>query len=622
MEAESDRIYERPPGGKILADVERMHPGKGHPRILFTNDSMGKLRVHIRENSFMKESWQEVLKLADQYVASEETKYCKERHRLLGQCRKVEMAAICLGLAWQVTGDPIYAERLWKEIYYCCKVWPDWNSYHFLDTGEASMGVAIAYDWLYSYWTPEQKEIMEHAILERGIHTILEDYLDLPRERASGAGKGWLGYHNNWSFICTGSVLTAALAICDEKKEYARDCAVMMGMGIREVEGVLSTYAPDGGFIEGTGYWAYANLYLAFFGKALLSAAGTDYGLLKTQGLSKTAFFNFDMLGPGGTFNFSDTSGDGISPVCLWFADFYREPGLLTLYQKVRQKIRNNAADRVYELLFYAPWMEQESYEVSCFSYYRRVETVTIRNSWDLERGYFIGLHAGENGISHYHMDCGSFVLDMGGIRFAMDPGRGTYNEEGGYYRYRYSAQGHNTWVIQPGEALSQNPKAVTKIIRYGWGEKTAFAVADITDAYKENVRKLHRGIMATDNRKVFVVQDEIVSDTPVEAYWQMHTGAQIELLPGGKQALLEKEGKKIVVTLLTDNDAVFEVRECIPYAGTPNFPVSDREEGVVKLVLHFEGITEERVAVEFRDWEAGMKSIEAVYPLEEWKEE
>ncbi len=619
-------IYERPNGGKMIADIVALHPHNDHPRILFTQATMDVFLQNVAENDFMAGKWALLQNRAEEYLTQEPCSYIKMRHRLTVH-EQVQEIMLCLSMAWIITRDERYAKRLWDEIYHCCVVWPNWNPYHFIDTGIVSLGVAVAYDWLYDYWSPEQREVMETAIMDRAVTTILEDYLDLPRERASGVSPGWLGYGNNWSFLCSANIMAAVAAICDEKEEYLPRCAAVLQHGIREMENVLSTYGPDGGYIEGPHYWGVANTYLAYFGMTLTSAFGKDYGLFHTPGLDMTGLFNYDMMGPAGSFNFSDGPASyAVVPESLWFARQFQQSHIQAMYRIAHDKLGvcgKNTMAYFKELLYYSPEMERVQFQPLKESYYRRVETVTMRDSWDMDTGYFVGLHAGENGIAHYHMDCGTFVLDMHGKRFAQDLGYGTYGEPGLWFRYRYSAQGHNTWVINPDERDSQRPNAKTEIIAHQFNAASGYAIADLSDAY-EDAEQLLRGVLAAENRQVFLIQDEIKTKRPSEAYWQMHTAAQIEIMPGGKQAVLTLGDDCVLVSLLTENNAVFEIHPAMPYPGTPYYPVSDSDEATPKLILHFSGLIQEQVAVEFRYFHKG-KEIPAqhlpVHPLKLWDE-
>lgn len=621
----ADLIYERPSGEKIVSDVKTKNPNRAHPRILFDGDGLEKLKKQAVENKYMASRAAEVIETADKYLDIEPREYIKIGHRLLESSREVLKRVINLGLAYYLTGDTKYADRVWTEASYFCTKWPDWSNYHFLDTGEATAAAAIAYDWLYDYWTDDQRLILETAIVERGINGIMEDYLDiLPRERASGVSPGWTGYQNNWSFVCSGGVGMGALAICDSKPEYEQICAQMLGIAIQEMEGTLKTYAPDGGFIEGTSYWDYASRYLAYITSSLIASTGNDYGYLKTPGLDSTAYFIFDMLGPGGTFNYSDSgAGNAITSTPLWYARVFGDADLQAMFVQKKQELGLSSATAYQELLWYSPELEGGSASDRTDSYYRQVETMAIKDSLSLDDGNYIALHAGENGISHYHMDCGTFIFDMNGKRFALDLGNGTYNESGGYFRYRYSAQGHNTWVINPDDSLTQSTTAFTEIKRFESNKYEGYAIADISDAYKGKLDSLQRGIYAAECKSVFVVQDELKSRMGAEAYWQMHTTADIQILDGGKQALLTIDDDQVLATLLTDNDAGFEIRESMPYDGTPYYAVSDSDAHTKKLVIHLTNVTDERVAVEFQHLFKGEPLPEnhvEVKPLDEWE--
>lgn len=46
---------------------------------------------------------------------------------------------------------------------------PDWNPQHYLDVAEMTCAFAIGYDWLYDYWSDEQKAFLAQKIYEYGL---------------------------------------------------------------------------------------------------------------------------------------------------------------------------------------------------------------------------------------------------------------------------------------------------------------------------------------------------------------------------------------------------------------------------------------------------------------------
>ena len=72
-----------------------------------------------------------------------------------------------LGLLYRLEGKPAYAERAWQELDAAAR-FPDWNPRHFLDTAEMTHAFAVAYDWLYDSWTPEQRALLRQAMVGEG----------------------------------------------------------------------------------------------------------------------------------------------------------------------------------------------------------------------------------------------------------------------------------------------------------------------------------------------------------------------------------------------------------------------------------------------------------------------
>lgn len=73
----------------------------------------------------------------------------------LSSANTVQANIMTCAFAYCIDGEEKYAQRVYGEIQNAAS-WPDWNPKHFLDTSAIIGGFAIAYDWLYDYWTSEQ----------------------------------------------------------------------------------------------------------------------------------------------------------------------------------------------------------------------------------------------------------------------------------------------------------------------------------------------------------------------------------------------------------------------------------------------------------------------------------
>lgn len=203
------------------------------------------------------------------------------------------------------------------------------------------------------------------------------------------------------------------------------------------------------------------------------------------------------------------------------------------------------------------------------------------------------------NGAPHGDLDIGSFVLDANGVRWASDLGSEDYNlpgfwemgEEGRRWTYyRKRTEGHNSIVINPSAMPEQKVTAVSKIVKFEDNrEQGAYAIADMTEAYKDSVVSAQRGVALLDGRRQFLVQDEIQAKLPSELYWFMHTKAQINIEPDGKTAVLSSGGQRLQVQLLAPAEAAFSVMDAVPLSTSPNPEGQTVNTGMKKLTIHLQ---------------------------------
>ena len=92
----------------------------------------------------------------------------------------------------------------------------------------------------------------------------------------------WTQSEYNWNQVCNGGLAIGALAIADEAPQIASE---VVAQAVASTPIALASYAPDGGWAEGPGYWIYATRYTVALLAALESALGTDFGLSDSPGL-------------------------------------------------------------------------------------------------------------------------------------------------------------------------------------------------------------------------------------------------------------------------------------------------------------------------------------------------
>src|SRR5439155_19798886 len=96
----------------------------------------------------------------------------------------------------------------------------------------------------------------------------------------------------------------------------------------KSIAAPMSSFAPDGGWPEGPGYWNYATRYTVFYIAAAQTALGNDLGLSAYEGFDKTGFFRIHTTGPTGkAFNFADGAEfPGNASAMFWLARRFNEP--------------------------------------------------------------------------------------------------------------------------------------------------------------------------------------------------------------------------------------------------------------------------------------------------------
>jgi len=587
------------------------HLKKEHPRLLLRSADLDRIQ-RLRQSDPLIRRWADLLhQEADRICNQPTSQYVlPDGKRLLATSRRVLHRVYTLALIYRLDPQPKYLRRAWQELEAAAR-FKDWNPRHFLDTAEMSHAFAIGYDWLYDQWTPQQRKVLQTALIEKGLKPALQVYR---------RGGWWAKSRFNWNQVCNGGIGLGALAILDQEPAL---CTEILNHAVQSIRIAMGEFAPDGAWPEGPGYWNYATRYNCAFLAGLESAVGTDWNLSQMPGFAQTGWFPIYVTGPlGRTFNFAD-GGDGSlrAPQMFWLARKFHQP-LFAWHA------RTYAAPAPQDLLWYVPTKTDPiRARLPLDRYFRHTEIVTMRTAWLDPKATFVGFKAGDNRFNHSHLDLGTFVLDAQGRRWAVDLGSDNYNLPQYFGRlrwtyYRLRAEGHNTLVLNPSSGPDQDPKAATQIIRFQSKPQTAFALADLTAAYAKDASRVWRGIRLDRRNQSVLVQDEVTFRKPGELWWFLHTPAQITLTSDRRTAILRQEKDQLLVKILSPASAKFQILKPQPLPTSPHPKGQRTNRGIQKLAIHLQHIDSVRLGVLLSPVEKKKSSKEktpTLIPLENW---
>jgi len=574
----------------------------GHPRLIAVDEDWARIRKLTEEDTGARKIRDRLYERAVAVLDEPPVEHKLTGPRLLRVSRQCLDRVYTLAAVYRLTGEKRFAERARKELL-AAGGFPDWNPSHFLDTAEMTHALAIGYDWLYDELSDGDRAALREAITEKGLKQALPFYQEQ---------RWWVTVSHNWNQVCNGGITIGALAVADEEPELA---GYIVSEALESIRRPMGSYAPDGGWDEGPGYWHYATSYNVFFLAALETAVGNTFGLTELPGFDRAGFFRMYFVSPTGlTFNYADAHDRaGSAPEMLWLARRFDRP-LFAWHQRRRMGRRPSALD----LLWYRKVGEGPvAAGLPLDAFFEGVDVVFFRSAWEDREAIFVGFKGGDNRANHSHLDLGSFVLDAGGRRWAVDLGPDDYNLPGywsprtRYRYYRLGTSSHNT-ITFAGE--NQDYRAKAPIVGFGSKPELAWAVADLSEAYAERAGSVRRG-MALIDRKHVLIQDEVSTEDETDIVWTMLTPAEVTL--AGSRAVLAQDDWRLEARIVEPEGVEFEV-------GPASAPEPQAQQPEVKVLsIRVPGRAgKQRLAVlltPYRKGEAGAAELPAIMPLEDW---
>jgi len=557
-------LFLLPLRAESLDPLETLH--KDHPRLIARDADIARIRSLIPRDPLARSLYDRLLEEAATIETAEPVEYKLIGPRLLQQSRRCLDRVYTLALLWRLDGARRYRDRAVRELR-AAAGFPDWNPSHFLDTAEMTHAFAIGYDWLYPSLSADERAWIREALVKKGFDAALPFY----QQRRS-----WVLARHNWNQVCNGGIGIGALAVADEEPEKSRE--VLRG-AFRSLPLAMASYAPDGGWAEGPGYWHYATRYNVYFLAALETALGTAFTLPEMLGFDRAGHFRVYFAGPTNrTFNYAD-AGDsvGTAPEMFWLARKFNEP--VYSWHERRQVERSRRADPLDLVWLETAERSPREARWPLDEVYRGVNVAFLRSAWEDPNAIFVGVKGGDNRANHSQLDLGTFVLDANGVRWATDLGPDGYNlpQYFGKLRwtyYRLRTESHNTVLI---DQENQDPKAEARITDFQSSPDLARVTIDLTQAYAPKLTS-HRRTVELVKRREVVIRDQIEAAQPVEALWGMVTEAEVAL--EGRRARLTKDGRTVSAEIRSPAEARFDIVSTRPPAP------QHQNDGTRKLVV------------------------------------
>lgn len=512
---------------------------KEHPRLLLGGGEENLIKFSIQRNPEFKKIDSYIKQVADNLLLEKPLVFKKKGKRLLAVSREAFTRLYYLSYSYRMTKDKKYLNRAELELNSLSN-FESWNPSHFLDVGEMCMAVAIAYDWLYDDLKETTKQNVRKAIVEKAFApSYIKEY------------SWFLERHNNWNSVCNAGLVYGALAIFEEEKEQS---VAIIERALISNKLPLKAYGPDGNYPEGPGYWNYGTSFQVMLTVALESALGSDKGLSNAPGFLQSAYYMLFSAGTSGKyFNYSDCGlAAEASSSMFWFANKLNDPSLIYLEIPLinsgayTSPDKSNAERFLPNTLVFGKNLTLSKIKTpskNTFTGAGITPVTLVRTSWNDGEGKYLGIKGGKASDAHGHMDQGTFVYDVGNIRWAMDFGLQSYitleskgvdlwNMSQNSQRwdvFRYNNLNHNTLTIN-NQRHNANERA--EIINNYNTKKEKGAEVDLTAVLNLNneLKSATRKAIIVNN-DYLKIEDQIeTNDKSVDLRWNMVTPANAEI--------------------------------------------------------------------------------------------
>lgn len=553
------------------------------PRLILNKQIEKNLKRKLKTDPVLQNVYQAILLNAREVQQKPLLERIQIGRRLLSVSREMLYRINILGMVYRIDKDKAVLDRINEELVAVCN-FSDWNPSHYLDVAEMSLAVAIGLDWTAGKLPKSTIKMAKQALIEKGIK---------PSYNKKG-NTGWVKGTNNWNQVCHGGMIAAAITVAEDEPELA---AKTIHRALEGMPHALVEYGPDGVYPEGSTYWGYGTSFSVVTAAMFESAFGTDFGLADYPSFKESAVFRELCNAPSGWyFNFADC-GDKRSEngdfTLAWFASKTGNPAFFEKERFLRPaadmgKLSRTAGASLVWLSQYEPKTGEKM--PTAWRGGGANPIVIFTGEEEDPRQYYFGGKGGRGMVNHGNMDGGSFIFELDGVRWVVDPGNQSYHtlEKTGFNLWgrcqdceRWTLltknnYGHSTLTIN--NELHQTEGLAT-ITDFKDGQQPE-ATVEMTATLGEHIKNAARRFVK-DSPSSLLIEDQIETNEGTQMVtWQLMTTAAVEFTKGG--AILKQDGKQLKLDNLSHPELSLSMISLDP----PPLKLDRHIEGLKRLEL------------------------------------
>ncbi len=579
---------------------------KSQPRLVLNSATEKNLKQKLKTDPLIQNIYESIkynaaMVLEKELITLNRPDNPNSQRNQLGISREFLWRINMLAMVYRIEKDKEILERINQEVIAACN-FPSWNPKHFLDVGEMALAIALAIDWTAGDLPKSTVQLAKQMLIEKGIN---------PSWPNDDSDPGRIYATNNWNQVCNAGMIAASIATFEMNPELA---AKTIQRSLDGMNVALSEYAPDGVYPEGAIYWGYGTQFSVTTAAMFESALGTDFGLADFPGFKESAVFRMLSTAPSGLlYNYADCAEEPeryTDFTLSWFATktgnpvyLNREKFMLPVEERGRISRLAGAG-----LVWTAQFEEKESKPLpTAWKGEGANPIVVFTDDNNNSNGYYFGGKGGRGTVNHGNMDGGSFIFELNGVRWVVDPGNQSYGtlERAGFNLWG-RCQDCDRWKLLTKNNFGHSTLSVNDELHKVDGLATLVnfkegqfpeATFDLSPTFEGQLKSAMRTFQK-DSPTSITIKDEIeTSDKTENITWQLMTTADVEVVKGG--AILKKNGK----TLKLENLSHPEFTVSIVSLNPPPLKLDKQIEGLKRLEIQIPAwtIEAEKVEIEVR---------------------